>query len=127
MLSIGKINLLSKSHNALGSKFPFISNLKNPACASKHDVLELATLGYIMYGLSMKDEPKPAGNLTRQVTNKIYILIFDYVASQPEAQQSGCFVSFYCSIIDRPHGNPESLKKRIIFHCALVGLTVPLA
>ena len=28
------------------SKIPFISNLKKPACASKRDVLELATLRY---------------------------------------------------------------------------------
>ena len=28
-------------------KNPFISNLKKPACASKQDVLELATLRYL--------------------------------------------------------------------------------
>ena len=30
-----------------GSKIPFISNLKKPACASKWDMLELATLRYM--------------------------------------------------------------------------------
>ena len=43
-----KINFLSKGHSTQeGSKIPFISNLKKPACASKQDVLELATLRYI--------------------------------------------------------------------------------
>ena len=31
-------------------KIPFISNLKKPACASKQDVLELATLRYLHIG-----------------------------------------------------------------------------
>ena len=31
-------------HSTQGSKIPFISNMKKPACASKQDVLELATL-----------------------------------------------------------------------------------
>ena len=35
-----EINFLSKGHSTLGSKIPFISNLKNPACPSKQDVLE---------------------------------------------------------------------------------------
>ena len=30
-------------------KKPFISNLKKAACASKGDVLELATLQYLIY------------------------------------------------------------------------------
>ena len=42
-----KINFLSKGHSTYGSKIPFISNLKKPACASKQDVLEHATLGYL--------------------------------------------------------------------------------
>ena len=38
----------SKMHYFLlkGLKIPFISNLKKPACASKRNVLELATLPY---------------------------------------------------------------------------------
>ena len=36
--------ILSKGHSTQGSKIPFISNLKKPACASKQDMLELATL-----------------------------------------------------------------------------------
>ena len=39
-----EINFLSKGHSTQGLKIPFISNLKKPACASKRDVLELATL-----------------------------------------------------------------------------------
>ena len=39
-----EINFLSKGHSTYGSKIPFISNLKKPACASKWDVLEFATL-----------------------------------------------------------------------------------
>ena len=41
-----EINFLSKGHSTEGSKIPFISNLKKLACASKRDVLELATLRY---------------------------------------------------------------------------------
>ena len=38
---------MSKGHSTQGSKIPFISNLKKLACASKRDVLELATLRYM--------------------------------------------------------------------------------
>ena len=48
VLSSKEINFLSKGHSTQGSKIPFISNLKKPACASKQDVLELATLRYIL-------------------------------------------------------------------------------
>ena len=37
---------MSKGHSTQGSKIPFISNLKKPACASKPDILELTTLRY---------------------------------------------------------------------------------
>ena len=37
-------------------KIPFISNLKKPACASKQDVLELATLGYVLSCCPAKSE-----------------------------------------------------------------------
>ena len=37
---------MSKGHSTLGLKIPFISNLKKPACGSKRDVLEIATLRY---------------------------------------------------------------------------------
>ena len=39
-----KINFSPKGHSTYASKIPFIDNLKRPACASKQDVLELATL-----------------------------------------------------------------------------------
>ena len=39
-----KINFLSKGHSTYASKIPFISNLEMPTCASKWDLLELATL-----------------------------------------------------------------------------------
>ena len=42
---------MSKGHSTEGSKIPFISNLKKPACASKRDVLELATLRYVVLEL----------------------------------------------------------------------------
>ena len=42
--TIRKSTFLSKGHSTQGLKTPFISNLKKPACASKQDVLELATL-----------------------------------------------------------------------------------
>ena len=35
-------------------KIPFISNLEKPACASKRDMLELATLWYKKAGLGLK-------------------------------------------------------------------------
>ena len=35
---------MSKDHCTQGLKIPFISNLKKPACASKRDMLEIATL-----------------------------------------------------------------------------------
>ena len=41
---------------ASASKIPVISNLKNPACASKRDVLELATLWY--FSLNVQPEIK---------------------------------------------------------------------
>ena len=37
---------MSKGHSTYTPNFPFISNLKKPACASKQDVLELTTLQY---------------------------------------------------------------------------------
>ena len=43
-VTIHDINFLSKDHSTKGSKILFISNLEKPACASKQDVLELATL-----------------------------------------------------------------------------------
>ena len=42
-----EINFLSKGHSIKRPKIPFIRNVKKPACASKQDVLELATLQYI--------------------------------------------------------------------------------
>ena len=33
---------MSKGHSKYGSKIPFMSNLKKPACASKQNLLELA-------------------------------------------------------------------------------------
>ena len=47
-LLIRKSFFLSKGHSTSGSKISFISNLKKPVCASKRDVLELATLRYVM-------------------------------------------------------------------------------
>ena len=39
-----KISFLSKGHSTKGPKIPFISNLKKSACASKRELLELATI-----------------------------------------------------------------------------------
>ena len=50
-----KIKFLSKGHSTYGSKIPFISNLKKPACATKQDVLELATLWYSNITLMLLD------------------------------------------------------------------------
>ena len=51
-----EINFLSKGHSTQGSKKPFISNLKKPACASKWDMLEIATFRYYTYRYEMKFE-----------------------------------------------------------------------
>ena len=40
-------------------KIPLISNLKNPACASKRDVLEFGTLRYILFVTKFADEQVP--------------------------------------------------------------------
>ena len=46
-MPVTEINFLSKGHSTQGSDIPFMSNLKKPACASKRDLKELATLRYI--------------------------------------------------------------------------------
>ena len=42
-----EINFFPKCHSKLTSNFPFIVNLKKPACASKQDGLVFATLRYV--------------------------------------------------------------------------------
>ena len=59
-----KIIFLSKGHTVhKDQKSPpaLISNLKKPACASKQDVLELATLRYLKYRLHGVDFTKVLG------------------------------------------------------------------
>ena len=41
-----EINFFSKGKSKLTSNFPFIDNLKKPACASKQDGLVLANMVY---------------------------------------------------------------------------------
>ena len=79
-----EINFFPKGHSRLTS-FSFIDNLKKPACDSKQDKLQLATLRYIkvvqeIYELPNQAKPTQISNSVNQKepTTGLYYKEFDW-------------------------------------------------